>query len=92
AEKSGLETSGSADAEGSGEAAGIGELGKGEGAKKAQEGVETGQKKEDKVQANVDLKSPAKTAGTGKLNSESISRTIKRYSGRIQRCYERQLK
>jgi outer membrane biosynthesis protein TonB len=92
AEKSGLETGGSADADGSGKAAGIGDLDQTEGAKQAQEGVETGEKQEDEVQANVDLKSPAKTAGTGKLNSDSISRTIKRYSGRIQRCYERQLK
>ncbi len=92
AEKSGLETSGSADADGSGETGGIGDMDKTAGAEKAQEGVETGNKKEDKVQADVDLKSPAKTAGTGKLNSDSLSRTIQRYSGRIQRCYERQLK
>ena len=92
AEKSGLQTSGSSDAEGSGKAAGIGDLGKTSGAKKAQKGVKTAEKKEKKVQANVDLKQPAQKAGTGKLSAGSIRNVIKRYSGRIQRCYERQLK
>ena len=92
AEKSGLQTSGSSDASGSGKAAGIGDLGKTEGAKKAQKGVKTGQKKEQKVQARVNLKTPERTAGTGNLDSSSIRSVIKRYSSRIQRCYERQLK
>lgn len=94
AEKSGLKTSGSSDAEGSGEATGIGELDQTSGAKEAEEGggVETGEKKEKEVQADVDLKQPERTAGTGTLDSGSIRNVIKRYSSRIQRCYERQLK
>lgn len=92
AEKSGLKTSGSSDAEGSGEAKGIGELDKTSGAEEASEGVGTGEKKEEKVEANVDLKAPEETAGTGTLDSSSIRSTIQRYAGRIQRCYERQLK
>jgi len=91
AEKSGL-TTGSSDAEGSGETAGIGDMGKTEGAKEAQKGQETGQKKEQQVNANVDLQQPADKAGTGTLDPGSIRNTIKRYSGQIQRCYERQLK
>lgn len=92
AEKSGIKTSGSSDAEGSGEAAGIGDLGKAEGARKAQKGVETGEKKEEQVQASVDLKQPADQGGRGSLDSSSIRDVIQRYQGRIQRCYERQLK
>jgi len=92
AEKSGLKTSGSSDAEGSGEATGIGELDQTSGAKEAEKGVETGEKKEEKVQAQVDLKTPEETAGRGSLDSGSIRNVIKRYSSRIQRCYERQLK
>ncbi len=92
AEKSGLKTSGSSDAEGSGEAKGIGELDKTSGAEKASKGVGTGEKKEEKVEANVDLKAPEETAGTGTLDSSSIRSTIQRYASRIQRCYERQLK
>ena len=92
AEKSGLKTSGSSDAEGTGKSSGIGELGKSEGAKEAQKGVGTGEKEEEKVQARVDLKSPERTAGTGTLDQGSIRNVIKRYSSRIQRCYERQLK
>lgn len=91
-EKSGLPTSGSSDAEGTGKAAGIGELGKTSGAKKAAGGVGTGDKSQEKVKARVNLKTPETTAGTGTLDSGSIRSTIKRYSGRIQRCYERQLK
>ncbi|MFB6373137.1 MAG: AgmX/PglI C-terminal domain-containing protein [Bradymonadaceae bacterium] len=92
AEKSGLQTSGSSDAEGSGEATGIGKLDETSGAKKAEKGVGTGEKKEQKVQAEVDLKSPERTAGRGSLDSGSIRNVIKRYASRIQRCYERQLK
>jgi len=92
AEKSGLETSGSSDAEGTGEAAGIGDLKKTSGAKKAQQGQGTGEKQEQQVNAQVDLQQPADKAGTGTLDPGSIRNTIKRYSGQIQRCYERQLK
>ncbi len=92
AEKSGLKTSGSSDADGSGEASGIGELDKTSGAEEASEGVETGEKKEEEVEANVDLKTPEEQAGTGTLDSSSVRDTISRYSSRIQRCYERQLK
>jgi outer membrane biosynthesis protein TonB len=92
AEKSGLSTSGSSDAEGSGEATGIGELGKTSGAKEAGQARETGQKKEEKVEASMDLKQPAQKAGTGQLDSSSISSVIKRRASRIQQCYERQLK
>ena len=92
AEKSGRSTSGSSDAEGSGEATGIGELDKTSGAKEANKARETGQKKEEKVEANMDLKQPAQKAGTGQLDSGSISRVINRRASRIQQCYERKLK
>jgi outer membrane biosynthesis protein TonB len=90
-EKSGLPT-GSSDADGSGKTAGIGDLDKTSGAKEAQGGVETGEKKEEKVQARVNLKTPETKAGTGTLDSSSVTNTLKRYQSRIQRCYERQLK
>jgi hypothetical protein len=92
AESSGLGSSGSKDAEGSGKATGIGDLDQTEGAKEASEGVETGQKEEQQVQANVDLEGPQKEIGTGTLDSSSISNTLKRRSSQIQGCYERYLK
>jgi outer membrane biosynthesis protein TonB len=90
-EKSGLPT-GSSDADGSGKTAGIGDLDKTSGSKEAEGGVETGEKEEQKVQARVDLKTPETKAGTGSLDSSSVTNTLKRYQSRIQRCYERQLK
>ncbi len=92
AEKSGLRTSGSSDAEGSGSAAGIEDLGRSSGAKAAEKGVKTGSKKEETVKARVDIKGGGKTIGTGKLDAGSISRVVRRGSSAIQRCYERELK
>lgn len=92
AEKSGISSTGSSEADGSGEATGIGEMGQTEGAKQAEKGVETGEKEEQQVQANVDLEGPQQEVGTGQLDSSSISNTLKRRSSQIQGCYERYLK
>ena len=92
AEKSGLRSSGSSDAEGTGGTVGGVELGKGSGAKKAAAGVGTGgTKKVTKVKARVNIKGPTRTVG-GKLDANSISKTLKRKSSAFQKCYERELK
>lgn len=92
AEKSGLRTSGSSDAEGSGSAAGIGDLGATSGAKEAGKGVKTGTKKEETVKARVDLKGGGQQIGTGKLDKNRLSSVVRRGISSIQRCYERELK
>lgn len=89
AEKSGLRTSGSSDAEG--KAVGIGNLSGMKGASKAKEGVETGSKAEKKVKVRVNLKTPEKMVG-GTLDSNSVSQVLRRRSKRLQRCYEREVK
>lgn len=92
AEKSGLRTSGSSDAEGSGSAAGIGDLGATSGAKEAGKGVKTGTKKEETVKARVNLKDGGQQIGTGKLDKNRLSSVVRRGMSSIQRCYERELK
>lgn len=91
-EKSGLESGGSSDADGSGSAAGISDLGASKGAKQAEKGVDTGSKKEEQVKAKVDIKSGGQVIGSGKLDASSISRTVKQNASAIQRCFERVLK
>lgn len=92
AEKSGLSSSGSSGAEGTGDAVGGVDIGPSDGAKKAAAGVGTGgQKKETKVKANVNIKGPTTTVG-GKLDANEISKKIKQRQGAIKNCYERQLK
>ena len=92
AEKSGLRSSGSSDADGAGgKTIGIGDLGASSGAKAAAKGVETGGKVEVKVKANINLKTPEVVIG-GTLDQASISSIIKRNEGNFQKCYERELK
>lgn len=92
AEKSTLRSSGSSDADGAGgKSIGIGELGPSSGAKKASEGVGTGDKVAVKIKAKINLKSPEVVIG-GTLDGESISKIIKRNEGNFQKCYERELK
>jgi len=92
AEKSGLRTSGSSDADGKGSSVGIGDLKGTKGARAAKHGVDTGHKTEKKVKVRVNLKTPEKVIGTGKLDSASISSVIRRRQSQIQRCYERYIK
>lgn len=91
AEKSGLKTSGSSGADGKGQAAGIGDLKGTKGAAKAQKGVGTGSKGAEK-KVRVKLKYEKEKAIGGKLDSNAISRVIKRRQSAIQRCYEREIK
>lgn len=93
AEKDGLDTSGSADADGTGSAAGIDDPEKSEGAKAAEnEAVDTGEQEEETVQAQVDVDQETTTAGTGQLDSSRISRVVQQGASAIQRCFERELK
>lgn len=92
AEQSGLRTSGSSDADGKGSAVGMGELKGLAGATKAQKGVDTGSKGEKAVKVRLDMKTPEKMIGTGKLDSASVSDVIRRRQSAIQRCYEREIK
>jgi outer membrane biosynthesis protein TonB len=92
AEKSGIHSSGSSDAEGSGSAAGINDLGQTSGAKAAEKGVDTGSKTEQKVEAKIDIKGGGQTVGSGKLSASRISSVVRRGAKGIQRCYERVLK
>lgn len=91
-EKSGLRSGGSSDADGSGAAAGISDLGASSGAKKAEKGVDTGSKSEEKVTARVKVEDGGQVVGSGKLDANSISRTVKQNASSIQRCFERVLK
>lgn len=92
AQKSTLRSSGSSDADGTGgKSIGIGELGPSSGAKKAAEGVGTGDKVDVKVKAKINLRTPEVVIG-GTLDQDSISKIIKRNEGNFQRCYERELK
>ena len=92
AEKSGLASSGSSGAEGTGSAVGSGEIGKSEGARSAEGGVGTGgAKTEKKVVAQVNIKGPTTTIG-GTLSPNSISDKIKQRQSAIRQCYERHLK
>lgn len=93
AEKDGLDTSGSADADGTGSASDIDDPEKSEGAKAAEEeGVDTGAKEEESVEAQVDVDQKTDTAGSGKLDSNRISRVVQRGASAVQRCFERELK
>ncbi|MFP4597137.1 MAG: AgmX/PglI C-terminal domain-containing protein [Persicimonas sp.] len=92
AEKSGLDTSGSSDAEGTGSASDIDDLGESSGARAAKEGVDTGEKDEVEVKASVDVKGSSQTVGSGKLDANRISRVVQRGASAIQRCFERELK
>jgi outer membrane biosynthesis protein TonB len=92
AEKSGIRSSGSSDAEGSGSAAGINDLGKTGGAKAAEKGVKTGSKKEETVKAKIDIKDGGAPIGAGKLSASRISSVVRRGASGIQRCFERVLK
>lgn len=92
AEKNGMASSGSSGAEGTGGTVSGGDIGRSDGAKKAAGGVGTGGGKvEKKIKANVNIKGPTTTIG-GKLDSNEISKKIKRRQGAIRKCYERQLK
>lgn len=91
AEKSGLRTSGGKDGDGKGKTFGIGDLKGTSGASKAKEGVNTGNKTEKKVKVRVNLKTPERMVG-GTLDSNSVSKVLRRRSKRIQRCYEREVK
>lgn len=91
AEKSGLRTSGTSDADGKGRSVGIGDLKGTAGASKAKQGVGTGSKKEKEVKVRVDLKTPEKTVG-GTLDGDAISKVLRRRSSQLQRCYEREVK
>jgi hypothetical protein len=88
----GLDTSGSADADGTGAAAGIEDMGAASGAKDAEKGVDTGKVEETKVKARVDIGDDTQTVGTGKLDSGRISSVVRRGASAIQRCFERELR
>lgn len=92
AEKSGLRTGGSADADGRGAAVGIGDLKGTAGAKKAAKGVDTGKAREQQVKAKMDLRAPEQMVGTGTLDAASISDVLRRRQSAIQTCYERVLR
>lgn len=92
AEKSGLRTSGSSDADGKGSTVGIGDLKGMKGRQAAEKGVDTGSKSEKKVKVRVNMKSPEKIIGTGKLDSNSVSEVIRRRQASLQKCYEREIK
>lgn len=92
AEKSGLRTSGSSDADGKGSTVGIGDLKGLKGATAAEKGVDTGSKGEKAVKVRVNMSSPEKVVGTGKLDAGSISDVIRRRQSSIQKCYEREIK
>jgi outer membrane biosynthesis protein TonB len=91
-DRSGLRTGGSADADGRGSAVGIGDLGGTKGTKKAQAGVGTGTKKEKKIKVRLNMKSPEKLIGMGKLDSGSVSEVLRLRQAQLQKCYERELK
>ncbi len=92
AEKSGLRTSGSSDADGKGSTVGIGDLKSLKGAEAANKGVDTGSKGEAKVKVRVNMKTPEKIVGAGKLDASSVSDVIRRRQSAIQKCYEREIK
>lgn len=92
AEKSGLRTSGSSDADGKGSTVGIGDLKGLKGADAANKGVNTGSKGEAKVKVRINMKTPEKIVGAGKLDASSVSDVIRRRQSAIQKCYEREIK
>ena len=90
AERSGLRSTGSSDAEGSGELTSVDVKGS-KRLDKANE-VKTVERKERKVKARVSIRSPEKMVGRGKLNKDSVKRVIKQRQRQLQACYERELK
>lgn len=94
AERSGLRSSGSSNADGSGKTVGIGDLKGTSGAARAQAGVGTGDKQEVKVKANIRFGdgSDKIIGASGKLDSKAISEALKRKESAFQKCYERELK
>lgn len=91
-EKSGLRSGGSSDADGTGSAAGIADLGATRGAKEAAKGVETGTKKEETVKARIKIDDGGQVIGTGQLDQAQITSVVRRNASAIQNCFERVLK
>lgn len=91
-EKSGLRSTGSSDADGTGSAAGIADLGATKGAQAAAKGVETGTKKEETVKARIKIDDGGQVIGTGQLDQAQITSVVKRNASAIQNCFERVLK
>lgn len=94
AERSGLRSSGSSGADGSGKTVGIGDLKGTSGAAKANAGVGTGPKTETTVKAKIRFGDGSdKIIGAGgKLDSKAISDALKRKESAFQKCFERELK
>ncbi len=94
AERSGLRSSGSSGADGAGKTVGIGDLQGTSGAKKAQDGVGTGNKTEVTVKAKIRFGdgSDKIIGASGKLDSKAISDNLKRKESAFQKCFERELK
>lgn len=93
-ERSGLKSGGSADADGAGGTASIGDIGKSRGASRASSAQVTTATKQDtakRLKINVGMSGEAKTVG-GVLDAEGISRKLKVRSSQFQKCFERQLK
>ncbi|MCL4195743.1 MAG: TonB family protein, partial [Thermoguttaceae bacterium] len=71
---------------------GIGSVGAGDlgkiGTAGSKEGSGTGEKEEKKVKANMS----ASGGSSGSLDASSVSAQIRKYTGGIRACYERQLK
>lgn len=67
---------------------GAGDLGKNLGTAGSKEGAGTGEKEEKKVKANMS----ASGGSSGSLDPSSVSAQIRKYTGGVRNCYERQLK
>ncbi|MSP74076.1 MAG: TonB family protein [Myxococcales bacterium] len=59
---------------------------------KAAGGVDSGQKREVEVKGTVKATAPSEAFGTGVLDNNKISETVKRRMGAVKSCYERELK
>ena len=92
AEKSGVRSSGSSGAEGTGTAVGGVALGKGKSVGAAERGVAGPDKSAEKgVSSKLNLGGPTQAVG-GTLDNDAISRALKRKVSQFQRCHERELK
>lgn len=84
-----LRTSGTADAQGSGKSAGIGDLEKTSATKEAEQAGGTGEATQERqVQANIDVGSETQVdKAKGVLDPAAVSRVIKNKYGTLRSCY-----
>ena len=92
-EKTGLRSTGSSDGEDYGEWGTLGVAGSSKGFEKAKS-MESNQRKERKIKARVNIRSPEKIVGVGssELDKKSVQRVIKQRQRQLVACYERELK